>query len=95
MNWKGDVTRRKFSREFKIESVWLVKGRVVAVAQPARHLGIAENVLRRWVRELIAAQAKAFPGDGHMRADFAEIAVLKKEVTWLRAERGTLKKGER
>ncbi|HHW32960.1 MAG TPA: IS3 family transposase [Paracoccus solventivorans] len=87
------MTRRKFSREFKVEAVKLVTERGVAVAQAARDLDVAESVLRRWMRELTAAPAAAFPGNGQMRADQAEIAALKKEVARLRAERDILKKG--
>lgn len=63
------MTRRKFSREFKIEAVRLVTDRGVAVAQAARDLDLAESVLRRWMRELTAAPAAAFPGNGQMRAE--------------------------
>ena len=86
------MTRRKFTREFKIEAVRLVTERGVAVAQAARDLDLAESVLRRWMRELKAAPTAAFPGNGQMRADLAEIAALKKEVARLRAERDILKK---
>jgi len=90
------MTRRKFSREFKIEAVRLVTDRgvavAVAVAQAARDLDVAESVLRRWMRELTATPAAAFPGNGQMRSDLAEIAALKKEVARLRAERDILKK---
>ena len=86
------MTRRKFSREFKTEAVKLVSERGVAVAQAARDLDVAESVLRRWMRELTSAPAAAFPGNGQMRADQAEIAALKKEVARLRAERDILKK---
>ena len=58
--------------------------RGVAVAQAARDLDVAESVLRRWMRELTAAPAAAFAGNGQMRADLAEIAALKKEVARLR-----------
>lgn len=51
------MTRRKFSREFKIEAVRLVTDRGVAVAQAARDLDVAESVLRRWMRDLTAAPA--------------------------------------
>ena len=81
-----------FSREFKIEAVKLVTDRGVAVAQAARDLDLAESVLRRWMRELTAAPAAAFPGNGQMRADLAEIAALKKEVARLRAERDIRKR---
>ena len=86
------MTRRKFSREFKIEAVRLVTDRGVPVAQAARDLDLAESGQRRWMRELTAAPAAAFPGNGQMRADLAEIAALKKEVARLRAERDILKK---
>ena len=86
------MTRRKFSREFKIEAVRLVTDRVVAEAQAARDLDVAESVPRRWMRELTGAPAAAFPENGQMRADLAEIAALKKEVARLRAERDILKK---
>lgn len=86
------MTRRKFSREFKTEAVRLVTDRGVAVSQAAHDLDLSESVLRRWMRELSAAPAAAFPGNGQMRADLAEIAALKKEVVRLRAERDILKK---
>ncbi len=86
------MTRRKFSHEFKIDAVRLVTDRGVTVAQAARDLDVAESVLRRWMRELTATPATAFPGNGQMRADLAEIAALKKEVARLRTEREILKK---
>lgn len=86
------MTRRKFSREFKIEAVKLVTERGVAVAQACRDLDLAESVLRRWTREAAATPTTAFPGNGQQRAELAEIAALKKEVARLRSERDILKK---
>ena len=42
------MQRRKFSREFKLEAVRLVKERGVAVGQASRDLDLHENVLRKW-----------------------------------------------
>ena len=84
--------RRKFSREFKLEAIKLVMERGVAVAQACRDLEVAESVLRRWMREMAQAPAIAFPGNGQLRAEQAEIAALKKEVARLKAERDILKK---
>jgi transposase len=78
------MVRRKFTKEFKFEAVKLVTERGVSVAQAARELDIAKSVLRRWMRELTATPATAFPGNGQMRADLAAIAALKKEVARLR-----------
>jgi transposase len=86
------MTRRKFSREFKTEAVRMVTDRGVAVAQSACDHDLSESVLRRWMRELTAPPAAAFPRNGQMRADLAEIAALKKEVVRLGAGRDILKK---
>ena len=39
---------RKFSREFKVEGVRLVRERGASVAQAGRDLDVHENVLRKW-----------------------------------------------
>ena len=49
------MRRRKFSREFKVEAVKLVKDRGVPVAQAARDLDVHENVMRKWVKEFGSA----------------------------------------
>eukprot|EP01022_Parablepharisma_sp_SALTPOND_P015207 TRINITY_DN21296_c0_g1_i1.p1 TRINITY_DN21296_c0_g1~~TRINITY_DN21296_c0_g1_i1.p1 ORF type:complete len:115 (+),score=23.41 TRINITY_DN21296_c0_g1_i1:43-387(+) len=86
------MTRRKLSREFKVEAVKLVTERSVSVSQACRDLELAESVLRRWMREAASAPATAFPGTGQQRAEMAEIAALKKEVAKLKAERDILKR---
>jgi len=87
------MTRRKLSREFKIEGVRLVSDLGVAARLAVRVLDVNESVPRRWMRELTATPATAFPQNGQMRSDLAEIAALKKWVARLRAERVILKKG--
>jgi transposase len=86
------VTRRKFSREFKLEAVKLVTQRGVSAAQAAKDLDVHENVLRKWVRELRVAPQEAFPGQGKQKVQDAEIARLRKEVVKLKMERDILKK---
>jgi transposase len=86
------MQRRKFSREFKLEAVKLVKDQGVAVAQAARDLDFHENVLRKWVRETRADPQHAFPGHGQMKPEQQEIDRLRKEVVKLEAERDILKK---
>lgn len=87
------ITRRKFSKEFKVEAVRLIQDRGVSVPQAARDLDVNENVLRRWVRELTADPVDAFPGLGKMKPEQEEIARLQKEVAKLKMERDILKKG--
>ena len=86
------MRRRKFSREFKLEAVRLVKDRGVAVAQAARDLDLHENVLRKWIREVSADPRYAFPGHGQTKPEQLEIDRLRKEVAKLKAERDILKK---
>lgn len=86
------MQRRKFSREFKLEAVRLVKDRGVAVAQAARDLDLHENVLRKWVRQFADDPQHAFPGHGLMKPEQQEIDRLRKEVAKLKAERDILKK---
>lgn len=84
--------RRLFTREFKLESVKLVKERGVSIAQAARDLGIGQNILGRWVREASSDPKQAFPGRGQMKPDDAEVARLKRELAKTKAERDILKK---
>ena len=86
------MERRKFSREFKLEAVKLVRERGVAVAQAARDLDLHENVLRKWMREQAADPRQAFPGHGQMKPEQLEIEKLRREVARLKAERDILKK---
>lgn len=53
------MQRRKFSREFKVEAVRLIKEQGVSAAQAARDLDVHENVLRKWVRELASDPSQA------------------------------------
>ena len=85
-------TRRQFSREFKLEAVRLVKERGVSVAQAARDLDVHENVLRKWMRDATADPKHAFPGQGVMKPEQAELERLRKENAKLRMECDLLKK---
>ena len=49
-------------------------------------------MLRKWVRELTADPQQAFPGNGVMKPEQAEIDRLRKEVAKLKMERDILKK---
>lgn len=86
------MERKKYSREFKLEAVNLVRGRGVSIVQASRDLDINHNMLRRWLKELDADPGHAFPGLGQMKPEQLEIDRLRKEVTRLKAERDILKK---
>ena len=86
------MERRRFSREFKLEAVKLVRERGVSVAQAARDLDLHENLLRKWVKDFAADPQRAFPGQGQMNPEQLEIERLRREVHKLKAERDILKK---
>ena len=85
-------TRRKHTREFKLEAVRLVRERGVTIAQAARDLGIHVNLLRGWVRAELADPVHAFPGFGQQKPEDAEMTRLRREVARLKMERDILKK---
>ena len=86
------MERRRFTREFKLEAVRLIKERGVSYAQASDDLGVHPTQLRDWVKKFADDPQHAFPGQGQLRPEQLEIARLKREVTRLKAERDILKK---
>ena len=86
------MERRKFTREFKLEAVRLIKDRGVPFAQASQDLSVHQSQLRSWVKALADDPRYAFPGPGQMKPEQLEIAQLKREVIRLKAERDILKK---
>lgn len=84
--------RRSFTREFEIEAFKLIRERGMTARQAAKDLGLHENVLRKWVRDLSTNDVQAFPGRGKMRPDDAEMSRLRRELAKTRAEREVLTK---
>lgn len=82
-------SRRRFSREFKVEAVKLVVEKGVSVAQAARDLGVAENLLHTWKRKYredptFGLASRLTPGE--------EIRRLRRELKQARQDREILKK---
>jgi transposase-like protein len=86
------MERRRFTREFKLEAVRLIKDRGVSYAQASQDLKVHPTQLRNWVKALADDPQDAFPGQGRMKPEQLEIAQLKREVAKLKAERDILKK---
>jgi transposase len=86
------MERRKFTREFKLEAVRLIKERGVSYVRASQDLSVHVSQLRDWVKKFAADPEHAFPGHGQMKPEQLEIARLKREVTKLKAERDILKK---
>jgi transposase len=86
------MERRRFTREFKLEAVKLIKDRGVSYVQAAQELGGHQSMLGNWVKAFADDPQHAFPGQGQMKPEQPEIARLRREVTRLKAERDILKK---
>jgi transposase len=84
-------TRRQFSDEFKADAVKLCQLGDRSIAKVAKDLGLTDGSLRQWVRQ---AEADANPqqSDALSTAERHELAVLRKEIKYLRMEREILKK---
>lgn len=82
-------TRRQFSKQFKAETVALIRSSGKSVPEVCRDLDLAESVVRRWL-----AQAEIDEGrrEGLTTAEREELSKLRKEVRVLREERDILKK---
>ena len=87
------LSRRSFTREFKIETVKMATGSDASVNQVAQEMGIHPNTLYRWVKQFSEKPEAAFPGKGHLVSSEAEtIRQLKRENERLKMERDILKK---
>jgi transposase len=88
---QGRRIRRTHSREFKADTVQLVRTGGRKVSQVAQDLGLADSLVRTWV-----AQAEVDEGGGRAgaltTAEKEELSRLRKEVKVLRMEREILKR---
>jgi transposase len=83
--------RRKFSAEFKAETVRLVRDSDKSISAIARELDLSETALRRWV-EQVEVDAGRGPVGALTTSEREELALLRRENKRLRMERDILKK---
>ncbi len=86
------VKRRQFDRSFKLEAVRLVTEEGRPVAAVARELGINENSLHSWKKQLGDQRDHAFVGTGNLSPEQAELRRLRRELADVTEERDILKK---
>jgi len=86
------TTRKRYSKEFKLDAISLVLEQGYTQAQAARSLGINANMLGRWIKEHEAADGLAFRGNGKLTPEQAEIRRLRDENRRLKMEKDILKK---
>lgn len=83
---------KRYDRQFKRDAVNLVIQGGRKVSEAARDLGIEENTLHRWKRELSADGSDAFPGKGHQSTLEEENRRLRQERDQAIEDREILKK---
>ena len=85
-------SRRRYTREFKLEAVQLVHNRDGKVTEVAQNLGIPPNMLQRWMKEYTGDPSHTFPGNGKLRTPDEQIRQLQKKLRAVEEERDILKK---
>jgi transposase-like protein len=61
------MERRRFTREFKLEAVRLIRDRGVSYARASEDLKVHPTQLRSWVKAFADDPQHAFPGQGQMK----------------------------
>lgn len=83
---------KKYTKEFKLEALRLVDASDQPVTQVARELGLRQNQIYKWRKELENHGKTAFPGKGHTADEDSENARLRKELAEAKEEIEILKK---
>ena len=83
--------RRKFSEDYKAETVRLIQSSGKRIGQMALELGIGVTALRRWV-EQAEVEAGRGPAGALTRREREELVELRRENQRLRMEREIRKK---
>lgn len=82
--------RRSFDRAYKLSAVRLLAASEESVSQVARSLGLHDNLLRRWRKQLIGVKATTMTEAG--RQEQAEVVRLRRRCRDLEDELDLLKK---
>src|SRR6476620_12774466 len=87
--------RKVYSRDFKLETLRLLKSSGKTKADLERELGLYPGQIHLWERAFNKEEGKveqAFPGTGRQSDAEAEVSRLKRELEIVRQERDILKK---
>lgn len=86
------ATRKKYTKEFKLDAISLVTDQGYSRAEAARSLSINPTILNRWIKEHESDDGQAFRGNGKLTAEQLEIRRLREENKRLKMEKEILKK---
>jgi transposase len=88
---KQKRARRVHTREFKAETVKLIREGGRSVGQVSRELDLADSLIRNWLQQAQVDEGKG-PAGALTTAEKAELSQLRREVKVLRMEREILKR---
>jgi len=73
------LSRRKFTREFKLDAIERLKSGT-SLAAVARALEVSRGLHQRWRQEFRESPGRAFPGAGKRRLDPDRVAQLERKI---------------
>ncbi len=86
------TTRKKYSKEFKLDAISLVLDQQYTRAEAGRSLEVNPNLITRWIKEYEQDNdGQAFRGNGKLTPEQDEIRKLKAKVRQLEMEKNILK----
>lgn len=86
------TARKKYSKEFKLDAISLVREQGYSRQEAAQSLDINPNMLGRWIKEHDTDDGQSFRGNGKLTSEQKEIRALREEVRRLKMEKDILKK---
>lgn len=86
------MSQKKYSREFKIETVKIVTDKGYTAKEAAKMTGVSYDTLAGWVREYKMHNEVSFPGKGKLHPEDDEMRRLKRKIADLEEENAILKK---
>ena len=84
--------QRKYSKEFKLETLELARSSDKSDSQLERDLGLSPGSLYNWRKQQEGEGEQAFPGKGRLKADEEYVRSLERELALVQQERDILKK---
>ena len=84
--------QKKYSKEFKMETLELARTSGKSDSQLERELGLGRGYLYTWRKQLERDEGQAFPGKGRLKADEGRVRDLERELAVVQQERDILKK---
>jgi transposase len=84
--------QKKYSKEFKLETIELARTSDKKDSQLERELGLSRGCLYNWRKEVERDGLQAFPGKGRLKPADEYVRGLERELAIVQQERDILKK---